>query len=113
LIVASLCLHYFGWSQTTAAMTEISRCLAPGGYLLGRVNSTRDIHHGAIGHEELEPHLYLVKGELKRFFDRNDLERLIGAGWLRHSLEELTVDRYASPKVLWEFVLEKPGELMR
>lgn len=108
LAIASLCLHYFDWQQTMAAMAEINRCLEPGGYLLGRVNSTRDIHHGATGHAEIAPHLFLVNGEQKRFFDHDDLERLIGAGWLRHNLVELTVDRYASPKVLWEFVLEKP-----
>ena len=86
---------------------EIRRCLQPGGYLLGRVNSIRDIHHGAVGHEEVGPRLFRVNGELKRFFDRDDVERLIGPGWIRHGLEELTVDRYASPKVLWEFVVEK------
>jgi hypothetical protein len=50
-----------------------------------------------------------VDGELKRFFDRKAVERLVGSGWAVHGLEEMTVDRYASPKVLWEVVLEKRG----
>lgn len=109
VVLASLCLHYFSWPRTVAILAEIRRCLKPGGFLLGRVNSTRDLHHGARGHLEVEPHLFLVHGELKRFFDREDLERWIGPEWTLHSLEELTVERYHLPKVLWEFVLEKPG----
>ena len=107
IIVASLCLHYFPWAQTINIMTEIRRCLAPGGFLLVRVNSTGDIHYGATGHPEVEPGLYRVDGEFKRFFDREAVERLIGGDWNVHGLEELTVHRYDSPKVVWEVVLEK------
>ena len=107
VVLASLCLHFFPWSVTVAAMAEIRRCLSPGGFLLARVNSTRDFHPGGAGHEEVEPHLFLGHGGLKRFFDRADVERLIGPEWTVYGLEEATVDRYASPKVVWEFVLEK------
>jgi SAM-dependent methyltransferase len=109
VVVASLCLHYFRWSCTMNIMAEIRRCLNPGGFLLLRVNSTRDIHHGAVGHPEIEPNLFLVNGELKRFFDREAMKRLTGTGWKVLNLEELTVDRYNAPKVLWEAVLEKHG----
>jgi SAM-dependent methyltransferase len=107
VVVASLCLHFFQWSSTLKIMKEIRRCLRQGGFLLLRVNSTRDIHHGAVGHQEVEPNLFLMNGGKKRFFDREALERLIGTGWKLHGLEELTVDRYSAPKVLWEAVLEK------
>jgi SAM-dependent methyltransferase len=107
VIVASLCLHYFPWPQTVAITTEIRRCLAPGGFLLTRVNSTNDIHFGASGHPEVEPGLYNVDGELKRFFDRTAVERLVVEDWKVHSLEELIVHHYDSPKVLWEVILEK------
>lgn len=107
VIVASLCLHYFPCFQTVAIMAEIRRCLAPGGFLLARVNSTGDIHHGAAGHPEVEPGLYRVDGELKRFFDQEAVERLVDATWKIHSLEELTINRYDSPKVVWEVILEK------
>lgn len=107
LVIASLYLHYFPWSLTQAIMEEIRRCLKPGGYLILRVNSTSDIHFGAVGFQEAEPGLFLVNGELKRFFDRSAVERLICSGWQVHGIEELTVDRYRTPKVLWEAVLEK------
>jgi len=107
IIVASLCLHYFPWTTTVAILAEIRRCLAPGGFLLARVNSSGDIHHGAVGHPEVEPGLYRVDGELKRFFDREALDKLIGSEWHVHNREELTVYRYDSPKRLWEIVLQK------
>jgi SAM-dependent methyltransferase len=106
-IVASLCLHFFDWPHTMAIMAEVRRCLKPGGFLLMRVNSTRDIHHEAVDHEEIEPNFFLVNGQLKRFFDREAVERMIGTDWKIHCLEEITVDRYGVPKVLWEAVLQK------
>lgn len=110
VVVASLCLHFFQWSVTLAIMAEISRCLGPGGYLLLRVNSTRDLLPGAVGHTEVEPNLFEAGGRLKRFFDREAVLRLIGAGWQLHALEELEVGRYRAPKFLWEAVLEKQGD---
>ena len=88
-------------------MAEIRRCLREGGFLLLRVNSTRDLHREADGEDEIEPNLFMMGGRLKRFFDRDALERLIGAGWKRHALEEIEVGRYSGPKFLWEAVLEK------
>ena len=107
VIVASLCLHFFSWAKTVAIMDELRRCLKAGGFLLARLNSTTDMHHGAVGQQEVEPGLYRVDGKLKRFFDREAVERLIGKEWKVYSLEESTVYRYESPKVLWEVVLEK------
>jgi SAM-dependent methyltransferase len=78
VVLAGLCLHYFSWTRTMAIMAEIRRCLKPGGFMLMRVNSTADVHHGAAGHPEVEPGLYNVDGELKRFFDRKAVERLVG-----------------------------------
>jgi SAM-dependent methyltransferase len=106
VVVASLCLHFFEWSITLEIMEEIRRCLRPGGFLLLRVNSTRDLH-GELDYPQVEPNLYLMKGGLKRFFDRDAMEHLIGTGWQLQSLEELEVDRYGAPKILWEAVLEK------
>lgn len=105
-VVASLCLHFFDWPRTMAIMAEIRRCLMPRGVLLMRLNSTRDIHRDAIG-QEMEPNFFGVDGQLKRFFDREAVGRMIDPGWKIHCLEELTVDRYGVPKVLWEVVLEK------
>lgn len=103
-IVASLCLHYFD-GQTTAQIVErLQRCLAPDGWLICRVNSTGDVHHGATGHLELEPGYFRVGEQTKRFFSRSDLLRLFADGWEISSLEEHTIDRYELPKVVWELV---------
>ena len=107
VVLASLCLHYFPWSQTVALVGRIQEVLRPSGMLLCRLNSTEDHHFGASGHPEIEPSYYLVDGKPKRFFDRAAVEKLFTAGWnvlhLRHEL----VGRYGAPKALWEVVLEK------
>ncbi|HEY6838631.1 MAG TPA: hypothetical protein VI389_07815, partial [Geobacteraceae bacterium] len=106
----SLCLHYFPWHQTVDIVTEIGRCLRPGGILLARLNSVRDKNHGACGYPEVEPGLFLVGRELKRFFGREDVARLFSSGWKIHALDELTVAYHAVPKVLWEVVLERTSD---
>ena len=111
IVIASLSLHYFSWDLTLRIMTEIRRCVQPAGYLLIRVNSNRDIHHGAGDYRELEPNLLLVGGEMvKRFFDRDGVTRLIAGDWITLNIEEMTVNKYTSPKVLWEVVLQRPPE---
>lgn len=70
LVVASLCLHYFGWEETMAIVQRVREVLRPGGLLLCRLNSTEDHHFGASGHPEIEPHFYRVDGEPKRFLTR-------------------------------------------
>lgn len=90
-IVASLCLHYFDAATTATILADLARVLAPRGVLLARVNSTRDIHYGASGGPELEPHFYDVRGETKRFFDENDVRRFFGALFTLEHVEEVTV----------------------
>lgn len=109
-VVASLCLHYFDWATTVAAVAEVRRCLRPGGLLLCRLNSTGDVHHGACGFEEIEPHFFRVNGryaETKRFFDAQDVDRLFTAGWTRLAISEKTIHRYAEPKRAWEIALRR------
>ena len=107
VILASLALHYFPWRKTQAIVDEVRRCLEPGGVLLSRFNSIHDTNHGAVGHREIEPGLYLVNGMPKRFFDEDALRTLFGPGWRINNLEEMTVDKYDDPKVLWEAVVIK------
>jgi len=112
-VVASLCLHYFAWEATLAAVAEIRRCTAPGGLLLCRLNSTHDVNHGAAGHEKIEPNYYRVNdyySECKRFFDCAAVETLFARGWQFLNLEELTNHRYEQPKVAWEAVLRATGQ---
>ena len=108
VIVASLCLHYFGWAETQEMVAEIRRCLAGGGLLLCRLNSTRDVNFGAQGHEMIEPDYYAVEqrfGGSKRFFDARSVAALFAQGWETVSSQELTIARYPLPKVVWEAVL--------
>jgi SAM-dependent methyltransferase len=111
VVIASLCLHYFDWRTTVAAVDEVRRCLRPGGLLLCRLNSTNDVQHGAMEGTEIEPHYFRQDAhyaDCKRFFDEADLDRLFTtAEWIEASCEEREVLRYAKPKVAWELVLRR------
>ncbi|HYD61306.1 MAG TPA: class I SAM-dependent methyltransferase [Noviherbaspirillum sp.] len=107
VVLASLCLHYFAWDKTVDIVDEIRRCLAPDGLLLCRMNSTKDVNYGAVGHWEIAPNYYEVDGWPKRFFDAPSVDALFGAGWEQISKRELTIDRYEKPKVVWEVVLRR------
>jgi SAM-dependent methyltransferase len=103
-VVASLSLHYFDWQTTRELVDRIRACLAPERPLLCRVNSLRDVHHGATGHPSIEPGYFRVGDQTKRFFERADLLTLFADGWHITVLEEQTIDRYQRPKVVWELV---------
>ena len=104
-VVASLCLHYFSWTQTQAIVDQLHSLLRPSGVLLLRVNSTNDLNHGAGAGELVEPGYYLVNGRLKRFFSEADLRQFFQAGWRVEYLTEKTIQRYQQPKVVWEAVI--------
>jgi SAM-dependent methyltransferase len=106
LVIASLSLHYFSWAQTQAIVQNIYNCLRPGGFLLVRVNSTRDVNHGAVGYTAVEPNYRLVGRVLKRFFDQESLDKLFQSGWKIHCQEEKVIMHYRA-KVIWEIVLER------
>lgn len=103
VIVASLSLHYFGWSTTVDAVREIGRCLEPGGTLLARFNSTRDTNYGAASPHQIEPDFFQVGTRTKRFFDHPSLLRLFET-WQIDAIEEMTIERYEKSKVVWEVV---------
>ena len=107
VIVANLTLHYFSWQLTESIVEEVKRCLKAEGTLLARLNSTGDVNHGAVGHEEIEPGLFLISGEQKRFFNRASIQMLFSTGWNIHRIQEMAVDIYPETKVLWEIVLER------
>ena len=103
-IVASLSLHYFDWQTTTQIVARLRACLAPDRPLLCRVNSTRDVHHGATGHPAIEPGFFGVGDKTKRFFERAELQTLFADGWQIAALAEQTIDRYERPKIVWELL---------
>ena len=107
VIVASLSLHYFPWPETVEILRDVRRCLAPGGHLLARLNSTRDAYHAAIEKEEIEKNFYLVRGHPKRLFDREDVAALFSPGWTIENASERTTGRYGTEKTLWEIAARK------
>jgi SAM-dependent methyltransferase len=107
VIVASLSLHYFPWSETEGLVARIHKTLMPRGLLLCRLNSTHDHHFGASGHPRIDDDYYMVNGEPKRFFDRAAVTRLFARGWRVLSKEEGVIARYDHPKWVWETVVEK------
>jgi SAM-dependent methyltransferase len=111
VVVASLSLHYFPWSETLAIVARINAVLRPGGVFVCRVNSSEDHNYGATGHESIEAGYYRVNGEPKRFFDRAAVDRLFTEGWNCLSREQYTTNKYPMPKVVWEVVLEKAAAI--
>ena len=105
VLIADLSIHYFSWQDTNKIIDDISRVLLPAGYFICRVNSVRDINHGAGQGIRIEDHFYNIDGELKRFFDREYLLKLF-YNWDIIHLEEYQMDRYKDPKVVWELALK-------
>lgn len=107
VIVASLSLHYFDWTETLDIIARIRATLGPRGLFIGRFNSTSDHNFGASGYPQIDANYNLVRGRRKRFFDRDSIETLFGVGWRTIAVEELAIHRYDKPKVVWEVVVEK------
>jgi SAM-dependent methyltransferase len=103
-VIASLCLHYFTWRISLQLVAEIHRVMAPGSLLIVRLNSTLDVHHGAVGHPEIEPGLFMIDRYPKRFFDRRSVVDLF-SDWKIDSMEERVIMRYDDPKWVWELSL--------
>ena len=109
-VLASLSLHYFSWPETVQLVACIRDRLQPDGVLVCRLNSVRDVHHGAGSAppaDPADPHFIRAGGWDKRFFDRPQAEALFADGWRCVHLQERTVQRYQLPKVLWEVVLQR------
>lgn len=109
VVIASLSLHYFAWDDTLALFQKVRQTLKPGGLLVCRLNSTQDIHFGAVGYPEIEPNYYLVEGAPKRFFDRASVNAVFATGWQVLSVQNLFTDKYMKPKALWEILCTKSG----
>ncbi len=106
LIIADLSLHYFDKQTTKDILKEIKRILKPKGNLLARVNSVKDINHGAGQGKKIEENFYFVEGYNKRFFDIKDAEEffsIIG----KTKVKEADMLRYSKPKKVIEVNVEK------
>ena len=101
IIISDLSLHYFTEEKTFEIIEEIKRVLKPNGILIFRVNSVKDVNHGAGQGKEIESHLYETEdGRYKRFFDEKDIKKFF-ADWEKLYLHEETMGRYELEKVLW------------
>ena len=110
IICADLCLHYFSQQDTREILRELHRILTPEGYLFVRVNSVKDVLHGAGEGEEVEKHLYRTnRGTLKRFFDREDIEEFFSEFEILFCEEE-DMNRYSKAKVVYTLCLKKAGK---
>ena len=107
VVIASLSLHYFPWTETEALVERIRAVLRPGGLLLCRLNSTEDGNFGASGHPQIEPNYFLVDGQPRRFFDRDAVCVLFSDGWKQLSLAHVVTRKYIRAKALWEVILER------
>jgi len=108
LVIADLSLHYFRKADTERLLREIQRVLTDGGHLLFRVNSIRDVNHGAGKGQEVEKHLFTTDdGRLKRFFDEEDLRSLLADYQIEYLREEV-MTRYKLEKRLYRGCVKKP-----
>lgn len=107
IICADLCLHYFSGQDTREILRELNRILTSGGYLFVRVNSVKDVLHGAGEGIEVEKHLYRTnQGMLKRFFDQEDIEEFFSEFEILFCEEE-DMNRYSRAKVVYTLCLKK------
>lgn len=102
VIVADLCLHYFNDDEMIHIMGEIGRVLKSGGRLLCRVNSDKDINHGAGQGEEVQKGLFLKDGVKKRFFNEG-LIRVCFEKMEITEIQECLCTKYPKEKIIWEF----------
>lgn len=108
VIIADLCLHYFGMEDTKGILREIQRVLVPGGHLILRVNSVNDVNHGAGQGKEIEHHVFETEsGTVKRFFDEEDI-RLFFSDFEIEYLKEETMSRYKLEKRLFRVCVKTP-----
>lgn len=105
VVIADLCLHYFDSEMTKYIIKEISRVLKKDGYLLVRVNSTKEVQKKN-NLEKIEHNFYFEGSIYKRYFDEEDCYYYF-KDFKVYYLQESAMDRYDNPKVLWELCLRK------
>ena len=103
VIIADSCLHYFSWDETQKIIKELYRILASNGYILLRVNSTKDKNYGAGQGKQIERNYYLRNGRLKRFFEETELRKLFKEMRIV-TLREVSTNRFGKLKHQWELI---------
>lgn len=106
IIIADLCLHYFNNKTTQYIINEIYRVIKSGGYIIGRVNSVKEIEKLNEGSREIEKNFYYENPIYKRFFDKESIEKYFSK-FETYKIKEENMGRYEKPKVLIEFCMMK------
>jgi ubiquinone/menaquinone biosynthesis C-methylase UbiE len=106
IIISDLSLHYFTWDDTEKILQEINRVLTSDGVLLCRINSTKDLNYGSGQGMKIEENYYDIEGNLKRFFNEEQLRELF-KNWNIKYIKEYDINRYKVSKILWEIAIEK------
>ncbi len=107
VIIADLCLHYFGEKDTEMIISELKRILLPGGHIILRVNSINDVNHGAGQGKEIEYHVFeSSQGTMKRFFDEADIRKFFKEFEIEYLKEEI-MSRYRLEKRLYRVCVRK------
>lgn len=111
LVNANLSLHYFSIDETAKIWAEIYRILAPGGKLIGVVNSARNgyANDGYVASPDDKNFYYNPqRKQHKRLFDQNQFDYLAQqALWKIRVLRENEIARKERKKYTWEFAWEK------
>lgn len=98
-VIADLCLHYFPMRKTEEILAELHRVLAPGGWLLLRVNATEE-YVPAPGDVQLEEDYYQAHGCARRYFARETLEGLLSSLRVVRLCRD-TTGKYGARKHMW------------
>ncbi len=109
VLIADLSIHYFSWNDTNKIINDISRVLLKSGYFICRVNSVKDMNHGAGQGIEIEDDFYNINGKFKRFFDKEQILKLFN-NWEIITLKEYEMNRYKDPKIVWEIAMKNKKE---
>lgn len=104
VLVADLCLHYFDSKTTALIIKKLYNLLSKNGYLIARVNSVND--NKFKDQKEIEPGYYFDGLVYRKFFDSDELRKLLSDFDICY-LEEEKMDRYEKNKILIEFCAQK------
>ena len=105
IIIADLSLHYFDSKTTIKISKELKRVLTNRGFVIGRVNSKRDIQEDE-PYEEIEENYYNENGCFRRYFSRESIARYFEEFDVLVNRETAT-SKYGQRKHVIEFLLQK------
>lgn len=102
-------LSYANWDEAAAAIAEVHRVLRPGGRFLFNPYSKSDSSASDMSPESVDRTPWAA-GATPFFYDRSDIERTLGAGWVLHELLHVSeideCSRKSTCRATWRAVAE-------